>query len=33
VDDSAATPPDLDTLATPDEDSWREECEAVLIYR
>jgi len=33
VDDPAATPSDLDALATPDEDSWREECEAVLIYR
>jgi len=33
VEDPAATPSDLDALATPDEDSWREECEAVLIYR
>ena len=33
VDDAAATPSDLDALATPDEDSWREERKAVLIYR
>jgi uncharacterized protein YbbC (DUF1343 family) len=33
VDDPAATPSDLDALATPDEDSWREEREAALIYR
>ena len=33
VDEAAATPSDLDALATPDEDSWREERKAVLIYR
>ncbi len=33
VDDAAATPHDLDALATPDEASWREEREAVLLYR
>jgi len=33
VDDPAATPADLDALAEPDERSWREEREAVLIYR
>jgi uncharacterized protein YbbC (DUF1343 family) len=33
VDDPAATAADLDALAHPDEDAWREEREAVLIYR
>ncbi|MGH7859379.1 MAG: DUF1343 domain-containing protein, partial [Candidatus Binatia bacterium] len=33
VDDPAATPGDLDALALPDESSWREEREAVLLYR
>jgi uncharacterized protein YbbC (DUF1343 family) len=33
VDDSAATPGDLDALASPDEDAWREEREPVLLYR
>ncbi|MGE0823437.1 MAG: exo-beta-N-acetylmuramidase NamZ domain-containing protein [Candidatus Binatia bacterium] len=33
VDDPAATPADLDTLSIPDETSWREEREAVLLYR
>lgn len=33
VDDSAATPADLDTLATPDETSWTAERESVLLYR
>lgn len=33
VDDPEATPEDLDELTTPDESSWREEREAVLIYR
>jgi len=33
VDDPAATPADLDALAQPDEESWREEREAVLLYR
>jgi len=33
VDDAAAAPGDLDALATPDEQSWREEREAVLLYR
>jgi uncharacterized protein YbbC (DUF1343 family) len=33
VDDPAATPADLDALTKPDEASWREEREAVLIYR
>jgi uncharacterized protein YbbC (DUF1343 family) len=33
VDDAAATPQDLDALAMPDETSWREEREDVLIYR
>jgi len=31
--DAAATPADLDALALPDEASWREEREAVLLYR
>jgi uncharacterized protein YbbC (DUF1343 family) len=33
VDDSEATPDDLDTLATPDEAAWLAEREAVLLYR
>jgi uncharacterized protein YbbC (DUF1343 family) len=33
VDDPASTPSDLEALATRDEDAWREEREAVLIYR
>jgi len=33
VDDPAATAADLDALAQPDEDAWREEREAVLLYR
>jgi len=33
VDDPSATPADLDTLAEPDEIAWREEREAVLLYR
>ncbi len=33
VDDPGATPADLDALAEPDEASWREEREAVLLYR
>lgn len=33
VDDPAATPRDLDALATPDEASWRDEREGVLLYR
>ena len=33
VDDPAATPGDLDALAEPDERSWAEEREAVLLYR
>ncbi len=33
VDDLAATPADLDALAAPEEDAWRAEREAVLIYR
>jgi uncharacterized protein YbbC (DUF1343 family) len=33
VDDPAATPADLDALAEPDECTWREEREAVLLYR
>jgi uncharacterized protein YbbC (DUF1343 family) len=33
VDDPAATPADLDALAVPDESAWREEREAVLLYR
>ena len=32
VDDPAAAPADLDALATPDEASWRDECEAFLLY-
>ncbi len=33
VDDPQATPADLDAITTPDEESWREEREDVLIYR
>ena len=33
VDDPAATPADLDALAQADEATWREEREAVLLYR
>jgi len=33
VDDPAATAADLDALAHPDEEAWREEREAVLLYR
>jgi uncharacterized protein YbbC (DUF1343 family) len=33
VDDATAAPADLDALATPDEQFWREEREAVLLYR
>lgn len=33
VDDPVATPADLDALTQPDETAWREEREAVLIYR
>ncbi len=33
VDDAAAQPADLDALATADENAWREEREAVLLYR
>ncbi len=33
VDDAHATPADLDALAEPDETSWREERDAVLLYR
>ncbi len=33
VDDPGATPEDLDALAATDEDSWREERSAVLLYR
>jgi uncharacterized protein YbbC (DUF1343 family) len=33
VDDPEATPADLDALAAPDEISWREEREEVLLYR
>src|SRR5216684_5066500 len=32
VDDPAATPTDLEALTTPDEDRWRGEREAVLLY-
>jgi uncharacterized protein YbbC (DUF1343 family) len=32
VDDSSATPADLDALATPDEDAWREERRPALRY-
>lgn len=33
VDDSGAEPDDLDALAEPDEAAWREEREAVMMYR
>ena len=33
VDDPAAVAADLDALAAPDEEAWREEREAVLLYR
>ncbi len=33
VDDPAATPADLDALAVPDEEAWRNEREEVLLYR
>ncbi len=33
VDDAAAAPQDLEALATPDEQAWRTEREAVLLYR
>ena len=33
VDDPAAGPADLDALASPDEAAWRDEREAVLLYR
>ena len=33
VDDAAATPTDLETLTVPDETSWRDERDAVLLYR
>jgi uncharacterized protein YbbC (DUF1343 family) len=33
VDDSSASPADLDALASADEEAWREEREAVLLYR
>jgi uncharacterized protein YbbC (DUF1343 family) len=33
VDDPAAVPADLEALAKPDEDSWLEERESVLVYR
>jgi uncharacterized protein YbbC (DUF1343 family) len=33
VDDAAATPADLEAAARADEDAWREEREAVLLYR
>ena len=33
VDDPAATPADLDTLAVPDESTWLSERESVLLYR
>jgi uncharacterized protein YbbC (DUF1343 family) len=33
VDDPAATAADLDALAAPDEAAWREEREAILLYR
>jgi hypothetical protein len=32
VDDSSAVPVDLEALAKPDEDSWLEERESVLLY-
>jgi hypothetical protein len=33
VDDAAATPADLDVLVKADEEAWREEREAALLYR
>ena len=33
VDDPAATPADLDALARPDEEAWREAREGVMLYR
>ncbi|BAU49350.1 hypothetical protein SVA_2802 [Sulfurifustis variabilis] len=33
VDDTEATPADLDALASPDEQAWRAERDAVLLYR
>lgn len=33
VDDAAATPADLEALAAPDEETWRDERESVLLYR
>jgi len=33
LDDPAAMATDLDALARPDEDAWRQEREAVLLYR
>jgi hypothetical protein len=33
VEDPAATPADLDALATVDESSWQSERESVLLYR
>jgi uncharacterized protein YbbC (DUF1343 family) len=33
VDDAKATPADLDALTLPDENAWRQERDAVLIYR
>jgi hypothetical protein len=33
VDDSAAAPGDLDALTVPDEAAWRDQREALLLYR
>jgi uncharacterized protein YbbC (DUF1343 family) len=33
VDDAASTSADLDTLASPDEAAWREQCENIVLYR
>ena len=33
VDDGAATPQDLDAIATPDEQAWREQVADLLVYR
>jgi hypothetical protein len=33
VDDPGATAPDLEALTVPDEKAWRDEREAVLLYR
>ncbi|MCP3871043.1 MAG: DUF1343 domain-containing protein [Gammaproteobacteria bacterium] len=33
VDDTDASPADLDALAGPDEAAWQEECEGLLLYR